>query len=131
MKILFLIAILLFPIFVFSQTKKDTLFLNNKENKVVAVIDSSTYFSNTPDDGSAETAGDFEYYTNIIKEKLPFPVELIICNKVFFNKTRLKLSRDQVYYIMIKKGKSKPYIIEGVDTDESLLEQIHNFYRNK
>jgi hypothetical protein len=136
MKTIFFMWILLSPIILLSQTRRDSLFLDNKVTKIVAILDSSVYTRYESTNGEDELVSDFLACTYQLKGKMLgsgkilYPVEIYVCNNIFFNKIRLKHPKYSVYYLFINKNKVKPYFIEG-DTADEVLENIEYLIKDK
>jgi hypothetical protein len=122
-KILF-IGILFFPFLIFCQTVKDSLKLDNTENRIIAIIDSSLYFTPDPKNESDEIVSDFIDFTNKLKIKIGYPIDIIVCNNIYFRNKKFHPFNNSIYYLVIKKGTKKPYFIDGYDDLEKFLKKL-------
>ena len=117
---------------IYSQTVKDSLKLDNRKNQIFAIINPDIYKDTlSKDDENDELLSDFIYYTRKLSHNVIYPVKIFTCKNIFFNKKLLKNPSNSVYYIVIRKGDKQVKVLEGVDTWESLKEEIDKIYSSK
>ncbi len=132
MKAIFFILLLMFSNFLFSQTFKDSLRIDNSKNRILAIIDPEIYKdSSSNKDEDDELLSDFIYYTKDLAKNISYPVDIFACKNIFLDDTKIQIQSSSVCYIIIKKDSRKVNIIEGVDTWESLKKKIKKIYETK